>query len=217
MGNQRISQNKNSSKNIKMASNRPTGFGLSRELAEKNAAKYSVDDEVEIIEWVCAVTNEEKPSATGSAEFQKFLKDGRILCKLIDTLKPGVCRKPHDTSKTKLAALRQNKENENISFFLNACEQYGLNKSDLFQTVDLVEAQNLAQVQTTLYKLGGQAQKSGFVGPVIGVKQGEGNKREFTDEQLKAGQNVIGLQMGSNQAASQKGMTAYGLGRQIIS
>ena len=32
--------------NYKMATNRPTGFGLSRELAEKNAAKYSVDDEV---------------------------------------------------------------------------------------------------------------------------------------------------------------------------
>ncbi len=29
-----------------MASNRPQGFGLSRELAEKNAAKYSVEDEV---------------------------------------------------------------------------------------------------------------------------------------------------------------------------
>ena len=35
-----------------MASNRPTGFGLSRELAEKNAAKYSQDDEVRIrIHW----------------------------------------------------------------------------------------------------------------------------------------------------------------------
>merc|ERR1712131_259567 len=45
---------KTSPKTIKMASNRPTGFGLSRELAEKNAAKYSQDDEVEIVEWVCA-------------------------------------------------------------------------------------------------------------------------------------------------------------------
>ena len=94
---------------------------------------------------------------------------------------------------------------------MKACEQYGLNKADLFQvysisclynqahynikTVDLVEAQNLAQVQTTLYKLGGQAQKVGFSGPVIGVKQGDGNKREFSEEQLKAGQNVIGLQV----------------------
>jgi len=100
---------------------------------------------------------------------------------------------------------------------LKACEDYGLNKTDLFQTVDLVEAQNLAQVQTTLYKMGGQAQKVGFSGPVIGVKQADANKREFSQEQLDAGKNVIGLQMGSNQQASQKGMTAYGLGRQIIS
>jgi len=116
-----------------MATNRPTGYGLSRELAEKNAAKYSVDDEIEILEWVCAIINEPKPEETGPASFQKFLKDGQVLCKLYEALNPGVCRKPHDTSKTKLAALRQNKENENISFFLQACEKYGLNKSDLFQ------------------------------------------------------------------------------------
>merc|ERR1711953_1466409 len=207
MGNQRISQNKNSSKNIKMASNRPTGFGLSRELAEKNAAKYSQDDEVEIVEWVCAVTGVAAPAESGPAGFQVFLKDGQVLCQLANTLKPGICRKPHDTSKTKLAALRQNKENENISFFLSAAETYGCNKADLFQTVDLVDGTNLAQVQSTLYKVGGQAQKQGYTGPTIGIKQGSENKREFSDEQLKSGQNIIGLQMGSNQVASQKGMS----------
>ena len=41
------------------------------------------------------------------------------------------------------------------------------------------------------------------------------NVRDFTDEQMKAGQNVIGLQMGSNKGASQKGMTAPGAVRQI--
>jgi len=34
-----------------------------------------------------------------------------------------------------IQALRQNKENENISFFLKACEDYGLNKTDLFQVI----------------------------------------------------------------------------------
>ena len=34
-----------------MATNRPTGYGLSRELAEKNAAKYSLDDEVRDFLW----------------------------------------------------------------------------------------------------------------------------------------------------------------------
>ena len=59
----------------------------------------------------------------------------------------------------------------------------------------MVDGTNLSQVQTTLYKLGGQAQKKGFNGPVIGVKQGETNKREFSEQQLKEGRNVIGLQV----------------------
>ena len=58
-----------------------------------------------------------------------------------------------------------------------------------------MDGTNLAQVQSTLYKLGGQAQKQGFDGPVIGVKQGTQNKRDFSEDQLKAGQNVIGLQV----------------------
>ena len=43
------------------------------------------------------------------------------------------------------------------------------------------------------------------------------NARNFTDEQLKAGQGVIGLQMGTNKGASQAGMTGYGQGRKIHS
>ena len=58
-----------------------------------------------------------------------------------------------------------------------------------------MDGTNLSQVQSTLYKLGGQAQKQGFDGPVIGVKQGSQNKRDFSEDQLKAGQNVIGLQV----------------------
>ena len=38
-------------------------------------------------------------------------------------------------------------------------------------------------------------------------KKSEGEKREWTDEQLKAGQSVVSLQMGTNKGASQAGMT----------
>ena len=55
------------------------------------------------MEWVCAVTGTAAPTQNGPAEFQSFLKNGQVLCKLANTLKPGVCRQPHDTSKTKLA------------------------------------------------------------------------------------------------------------------
>ena len=39
-----------------------------------------------------------------------------------------------------------------------------------------------------------------------GPKEAEANKREFTEEQLKAGQGIIGLQMGTNKGANQSGM-----------
>lgn len=37
---------------------------------------------------------------------------------------------------------------ENIGKFLDACVAYGVPKSDLFQTVDLFEGQNIPQVYT---------------------------------------------------------------------
>merc|ERR1712110_158211 len=74
---------------------------------------------------------------------------------------------------------------------------------------------NLAAVQRAIFNLGGVAQKKGF-SPAIGVKVSDENKRNFSQQQLRAGQAVISKQMGNNQGASQAGMTGYGTGRQII-
>jgi hypothetical protein len=49
----------------------------------------------------------------------------------------------------------------------------------------------------------------------LGPKESAENKREFTEEQLKAGQGVIGLQMGSNKGASQAGQS-FGKTRSIL-
>ena len=46
------------------------------------------------------------------------------------------------------------KQMENINNFLTACEKYGVAKTDLFQTVDLYEKQNLWQVVLCIYALG---------------------------------------------------------------
>lgn len=40
------------------------------------------------------------------------------------------------------------------------------------------------------------------------------NRREFTEEQLKAGQNVVGLQMGSNKGATAAGVN-FGMTRHM--
>lgn len=41
-------------------------------------------------------------------------------------------------------------------------------------------------------------------------------KREFSEEQLRQGRRLIGMQMGSNRGASQSGMVGYGTPRQIM-
>uniref|UniRef100_UPI00397EF85D hypothetical protein n=1 Tax=Salmonella sp. s51090 TaxID=3159651 RepID=UPI00397EF85D len=80
---------------------------------------------------------------------------------------------------------------------------------------DLYEAKNMAQVTSAIVALARQAQRTpGYNGPFLAPKQSDENIREFTDEQLKAGQFTIGLQMGSNKGASQAGQN-FGLGRQV--
>lgn len=39
------------------------------------------------------------------------------------------------------------------------------------------------------------AQKKKFDGPVIGAKMADKNQRNFSEDKLKAGRNVIGLQV----------------------
>ena len=50
-----------------------------------------------------------------------------------------------------------------------------------------------------------KAQAKGFSGPTLGPKESKGEKRDFTEEQLRAGQNVIGLQMGTNKGGIPSG------------
>lgn len=42
--------------------------------------------------------------------------------------------------------------------------------------------------------------------PSIGPKEADKNVRNFTEEQLRAGQGVISLQYGSNKGANQSGI-----------
>jgi len=189
--------------------NRPRGFGLTAEVKSKMAAKYDVEQEQEARLWMEAVTGEPlNPEADSSVPlgldaFHAALKDGSYLCKVANAVMgPGAAK--FGTSKMAF------KQMENISKFLDACEKYGLNRTDMFQTVDLFEKQNVWQVVLTIHALGRKAQKNGFDGPTLGPKESDKNVREFSAEQIAAGQNVIGLQYGTNKGASQAGMSFGG-------
>jgi len=193
-----------------MATHGPS-YGLSRECAMKSQAKFSIEKAQECLVWIEEVTGVKMElEIKDPVDFGNQLKDGTTLCKLINEIVPGAIKKIN----TMNAPFKQR---ENIEMYLKACSAYGLKEQDLFQVNDLYEAKNLYMIVDNLYSLGGMSQKKSWEGPVLGVKIANENKRNFDEETLKAGKNLIGLQYGTNKCASQAGMTAYGAPRQIRS
>jgi len=188
--------------------------GLGAEAQAKIEAKYDPAQAAECLEWVQTILQSNDPpiSFETSGERQNFisvLDDGYVLANLINTLQPGSI----PASKLKSRPKMQFKKMELIELFLEKLKAYGVVDHELFATIDLTESQDLNQVVICLQALGRKARMNGHVG--LGPKESEGNVRNFTEEQLKAGQNVISLQYGSNKGASQAGMN-FGKSRMII-
>lgn len=197
--------------------NRGPSYGMSREVQEKIEQKYASDLEARLVEWITVQCGGDigRPEP-GKEKFQEWLKSGTILCRLINSLYPLGEKPIKKIPETKMIF----KQMEKISQFLQAAEAYGVIKTDLFQTVDLWEGKDLAAVQRTLAALGSMAltkDDGHYRGePEWFHRKAQGNRREFSEEQLRRGQNLIGMQMGSNQGASQSGMRSYGMPRQIM-
>ncbi|XP_026862418.1 calponin-1 [Electrophorus electricus] len=179
-------------------------FGLSAEVKSKLAQKYDPHKEEELRLWIQDVTGRKVPDS-----FMEGLKDGVILCELINTLQPGSVKKINNST--------QNwHQLENIGNFVRAIQEYGLKPHDIFEANDLFENVNHTQVQSTLIALAGMAKSKGISSKYdVGVKYAEKQQRRFAPEKMKEGRNVIGLQMGTNKFASQKGMTSYGTRRHL--
>ncbi|XP_038583813.1 transgelin-3b isoform X1 [Micropterus salmoides] len=197
--------------------NRGPSYGLSREVQEKIEQKYDPDLEQRLVDWIVAQCggNLERPQQ-GRENFQKWLMDGTILCRLINSLYPRGKEPIKKIPETQMAF----KQMEKISQFLQAAEAYGVTTTDIFQTVDLWEGKDMAAVQRTLMALGSVAVTKDD-GHYRGDRdwfhrKAQAYRREFSEEQLRQGQSLIGLQMGSNRGASQAGMTGYGMHRQIM-
>ncbi|KAK5849701.1 hypothetical protein PBY51_014014 [Eleginops maclovinus] len=197
--------------------NRGPSYGLSREVQAKIEQKYDTELEQRLVDWIVAQCggNMERPQS-GRENFQKWLMDGTILCRLINSLYPRGKEPIKKIPETQMAF----KQMEKISQFLQAAEAYGVSTTDIFQTVDLWEGKDMAAVQRTLMALGSVALTKDD-GHYRGDRdwfnrKAQGYRREFSQEQLRQGQSLIGLQMGSNRGASQAGMTGYGQHRQIM-
>ena len=131
------------------------------------------DLEAEARAWIEAVLDER----LGESSLQEELKDGVVLCRLVDAIKPGCCPK-HSVSRMPF------KQMENIGNYLAACTALGVPAFDTFQTVDLFENKDMGAVLVNIHSLGRVAQRIGYEGPTLGVKMSTAAPRQFTDAQL---------------------------------
>ncbi|KAI9328542.1 calponin homology domain-containing protein [Obelidium mucronatum] len=160
--------------------------GLDRDLADKMAEKYNPQREREAKEWLESVIQRE---FAADVSFHEALKDGVILCEAINKVSPGTQVK---INQSKMPF----KQMENINSFLQAAEKMGVNRHELFQTVDLYEAKNLVQVIDSIYALSRCAESKGYAGARIGPKLAEKQDFHFSAEKLAAGKNAIPILSG---------------------
>jgi hypothetical protein len=151
------------------------GYGMDADLAKLQAANYDHGAEAQARAWIEEVTHKK-----WGGSFSAGLKDGVLLCELVNTIKPGSVKKVNSST-------MPFKQMENVSAFLKACRALGVAEHSLFETVDLFEEKDIGLVVKCLFALGGAVQKScpSYSGPSLGVKASEGASRNWTPEQRR--------------------------------
>ncbi|XP_021566480.1 LOW QUALITY PROTEIN: calponin-2-like [Carlito syrichta] len=168
--------------------NKGPPYGLAAEVKDQLLSTYDPQKDAELQSWIEGLTG-----LSISPNFQKGLKDGIILCTLMNKLQPG--------SAPKINRSMQNwNQLENLSNFIKATVSCGMNSMELFEANDLFESGNMTQAKTKRLQSGVD----------ISIKYLEKQERNFNDTTMKASQCVTGLQMGTNKCTSQSDMTAYG-------
>lgn len=95
-------------------------------------------------EWMEQILGEKFPAGV---LYEDHIKDGQILCKLINLLLPNAVPKINSSG-------GQFKMMENINNFQKAIKAYGVPDIDVFQTVDLWEKKDISQVTNSIFALG---------------------------------------------------------------
>lgn len=107
-------------------------------------AKRDTEKDAQAQEWIEALVGFKFPP--GSA-YEDVLRDGSVLCRLINKLAPGSVKKINESG-------ADFKLMENINNFQKAIINYGVPDIDVFQTVDLWERKDISQVTNTIFAIG---------------------------------------------------------------
>lgn len=135
--------------------------------------------ESQILLWIWNVLDE-----VNMTDYDLYLRDGIILCRLIDAIKPG-------SIQGKLASATNKDKRRNIEWFLRSCEAYGVPTEVLFEPEDLLFMRHMPRVTRCLFALGKKVDEDpSYNGPGIG--------HEPYEPVGKAGRRRGGLPLGDD-------------------
>ncbi|KAH7642435.1 muscular protein 20-like protein [Dermatophagoides farinae] len=103
-------------------------YGIQAAVTAKTASKRSPNVEQALLTWVFENIDEKVPEGVS---YEETLKDGVVLCKLMNKIKPGAIDK----------------------FASGAAQDYGVPHDQLFRTVDLFEKKNIPEVTAGIINL----------------------------------------------------------------
>lgn len=161
--------------------------------------------EREAREWI-----EEIVGIKFDASFADSLKDGAILCRLVQTIY-GMAGRPVTFKINEPATFKPvsmaSKKRENITNAITAIRALGMKEFEMFGTVDLYEEKNIPQVVNCIHALGRLMQSATFASlglPKLGVKVQEKNTRTFSEAQIAQARSAVSLMsLGSSKYGTQ--------------
>lgn len=113
---------------------------LIKKFHPQTANKRDLEQEEEAKQWIETITGERFARDT----FEDSLRDGILLCKLMNKLNPGTIQKINVSG-------GDYKMMDNISQFQRAATYWGVGDCDLFNANDLWDQKNIALVTQTIY------------------------------------------------------------------
>lgn len=140
-------------------------------------------------------------------DFFEEIRDGVLLCIMLNKIKPGlIAEKKFKPSKVVFVA------RTNIQLFIEGCKKLGIPESDLIETRDLFDQQNLANVLVNLEAVSKISRKHGWQGPFLSDKKyATQNKRNFSAEVLAKSKSAVPQMAKGGIAHKQGGIDGYGI------
>jgi hypothetical protein len=121
-----------------------SGFGA---LKMRSAIHQFLLRQREARNWIAETFHEHVPEKT--EDFQRYLEDGVILCKLINHIVPGSI----PNAVVVLLYRHKGRREENLAVFLETCKKLDIDKDSLFTVQDILNRTNYTQVIKCLHAL----------------------------------------------------------------